>query len=128
MKRFILSLIAAFMLFTTPQIALAAVNDNDNGNMRGNQYVNRLNDTDTNVNVNRRGMTGARTNHYTNGMNRINTNDDWDNTMTTRTLNNNRTVRATAADNGTDWGWLGLLGLIGLAGMMGRGRDRHDVK
>lgn len=125
MKRFVLSLIVAFMLLATPQIALAAGGDHDKGDMRGKQYVNRFNDTDTNAKVNRRGMNGVGTNGFQNGMNRVNTNDDWDNTMTTRTLNNNnRTIRANATDNGTDWGWLGLLGLIGLAGMMGRGRDR----
>lgn len=34
------------------------------------------------------------------------------------------TVRANAADDGMDWGWLGLLGLIGLAGL--RNRERAD--
>ena len=127
MKRLVLSLIAAFMLLTSPQIALAAGGSGDNDGMRSNQYVNRFNDTDANANMNRRGMTGAGTNAYTGGMNRMNTNDDWDNTMTTRTLNdNNRTVRANAANDNTDWGWLGLLGLIGLAGLMGRGRERGD--
>lgn len=29
------------------------------------------------------------------------------------------------ADDGFDWGWLGLLGLIGLAGL--KGRDRKDT-
>lgn len=37
-----------------------------------------------------------------------------------------REVTATAerADDGFDWGWLGLGGLLGLAGLMRR--DRHD--
>jgi hypothetical protein len=39
---------------------------------------------------------------------------------TSSTGNNYRTTAA--ANNGTDWGWLGLLGLLGLAGMMNRGR------
>jgi MYXO-CTERM domain-containing protein len=30
-----------------------------------------------------------------------------------------------AADDGFDWGWLGLLGLIGLAGLAGS-RRRHE--
>lgn len=33
--------------------------------------------------------------------------------------------RTTAADNDTDWGWIGLLGLAGLAGLMGRNRNRE---
>ena len=32
---------------------------------------------------------------------------------------------AAAADEGFDWGWLGLLGLIGLAGLAGS-RRRHE--
>jgi MYXO-CTERM domain-containing protein len=32
---------------------------------------------------------------------------------------------ATAADDGFDWGWIGLLGLIGLAGLAGS-RRRHE--
>ena len=32
---------------------------------------------------------------------------------------------ATRADEGFDWGWLGLLGLIGLAGLAGS-RRRHE--
>lgn len=32
-----------------------------------------------------------------------------------------------AADDGFDWGWIGLLGLIGLAGLSGRKRDDHTT-
>jgi MYXO-CTERM domain-containing protein len=32
---------------------------------------------------------------------------------------------AAAADEGFDWGWIGLLGLIGLAGLAGS-RRRHE--
>lgn len=31
------------------------------------------------------------------------------------------------ADDGFDWGWLGLLGLIGLAGLAGKKRDDRHV-
>jgi MYXO-CTERM domain-containing protein len=31
--------------------------------------------------------------------------------------------RTTAADNDTDWGWIGLLGLAGLFGLRGRNRN-----
>jgi hypothetical protein len=34
-------------------------------------------------------------------------------------------AEAMAADEGFDWGWLGLLGLIGLAGLAGS-RRRHE--
>ncbi|QQE76680.1 WGxxGxxG-CTERM domain-containing protein [Brevibacillus composti] len=37
----------------------------------------------------------------------------------------NNMYRTTAADNDTDWGWIGLLGLAGLAGLMGRNRNRE---
>lgn len=40
---------------------------------------------------------------------------------------NNGTYRARAAENRTNWSWLGLLGLVGLAGLMrgdNRNRDR----
>ncbi|MGH6900399.1 MAG: WGxxGxxG family protein [Geminicoccaceae bacterium] len=33
-----------------------------------------------------------------------------------------------AADEGFDWGWLGLLGLIGLAGLAGSRRRREPVR
>lgn len=33
--------------------------------------------------------------------------------------------RVVYADNGFDWGWLGLIGLFGLAGLTG-GRKRRD--
>ena len=32
-----------------------------------------------------------------------------------------------AAEEGTDWGWIGLLGLLGLAGLAGRRRDRTTI-
>jgi MYXO-CTERM domain-containing protein len=41
---------------------------------------------------------------------------------------NNNMFRTTAADNGTDWGWLGLLGLAGLAGLAGRNRNRNPER
>lgn len=31
----------------------------------------------------------------------------------------------TRADDGFDWGWLGLLGLIGLAGLAGKNKHSH---
>jgi hypothetical protein len=37
--------------------------------------------------------------------------------------NDNNNFRATAADDGADWGWLGLLGLLGLAGMFGKNKN-----
>ena len=33
----------------------------------------------------------------------------------------------TEADDGFDWGWLGLLGLLGLAGLAGRRTATHHV-
>jgi len=53
-----------------------------------------------------------------NGMNGVTTNNQG-------TYNNDYRARttATAADNGMDWGWLGLLGLIGLAGLRGRNHN-----
>jgi hypothetical protein len=35
---------------------------------------------------------------------------------------------ATRADEGFDWGWLGLLGLIGLAGLAGSRRRHESVR
>lgn len=46
-------------------------------------------------------------------------------TNRTNTSMNATNYRTTAvANNGFDWGWLGLLGLIGLAGMRGRDKER----
>jgi MYXO-CTERM domain-containing protein len=146
MKKLLLSVIASLMLLAMPQLAFATGrgDDNDGNALRNNQVVKRFNDmTDDNDGVmKRRNYTRtynevnrykARTYNVNDGVtnnNRMTTrnwNTDWDNNMTTRTMNN--TYRANAVDdNGTDWGWLGLLGLIGLAGLTGRGRDRGDVK
>ncbi|WP_285844078.1 WGxxGxxG family protein [Brevibacillus borstelensis] len=41
---------------------------------------------------------------------------------------NQGTYRTAAADNDTDWGWIGLLGLAGLAGLMGRNRNREPQR
>jgi len=43
----------------------------------------------------------------------------------TNTLGN-RGYRATATNNGSNWGWLGLLGLIGLAGLFTGDRRRAE--
>jgi MYXO-CTERM domain-containing protein len=40
----------------------------------------------------------------------------------------NNMFRTTAADDGTDWGWLGLLGLAGLAGLAGRNRNPNPER
>lgn len=41
---------------------------------------------------------------------------------------NTNAYRTTAADNNTDWGWIGLLGLVGLAGIMGRNRAENPKR
>lgn len=38
-----------------------------------------------------------------------------------------RTVTTRTADDGFDWGWLGLLGLAGLLGLRGRDDTRRTV-
>lgn len=130
MKKFGLAIVASLMLLITPSAAFAANRGDDDG-MRNNQIVNRFNDmADNKGTVNRGTNMSNNGRYYTNNGNRVGNNGingDWDRNMTTRNINGN-TVRANAADDGTDWGWLGLLGLIGLAGMMGRGRDRGDIK
>ena len=140
MRKWMLSLAATLMLLVLPSTAHAAGGRDDNvkaGNaVRGNQVVNQINDMTrpdgaVNRQMNRQNGTittndGFQTmNNGDWGMN--GRRDNWDNNMTTRSVNN-RTYRTNAADNDTDWGWLGLLGLIGLAGMMGRGRDRGDAR
>lgn len=139
MRKMALSFVAIMMLLTMPSVAFAAGGRDDNGvnMMRDNRSVNRFNDGNIGMDNDLRlngvlGNDGVNNNRFrtmnTDNNRRFNTNNDWNNNMTTRNMGNGNVYRANAADDGTDWGWLGLLGLIGLAGMMGRGRDRGDAR
>jgi|GEM_PF-1433920 hypothetical protein len=50
----------------------------------------------------------------------------YDNGYRTNNFRGNN-YRTAAADDGFDWGWLGLLGLFGLAGLRNRGREREHA-
>lgn len=134
MKKMLLSFVATLMLLAMPSAVFAAGSRDDNsGNaMRGNQYVNRYNNMndDNNLRINGNMANDGFQTMNTNNNRRFNTNNNnWNNNMTTRSVDNGNVYRTNAANNNdTDWGWLGLLGLIGLAGMMGRNRDRGDIK
>lgn len=115
--------------------AAVTTNQNDNGLERaaerfGNGVQRAANNVETGVErAADRTERGMERTFGVRDFDSYNTNANRTDANRTRTMNqaNYRTNAATtaaAADDGFDWGWLGLIGLLGLAGMRGRDRER----
>ncbi|PZD97068.1 hypothetical protein DNH61_04010 [Paenibacillus sambharensis] len=104
--------------------ATTVTNGTDEYGTRGMAGTTAGTNAYTAANGNNRGMNNYTTDtNNNNGFRRygVNSAGNGNNTMTGQRL------RANAANDGMDWGWLGLLGLLGLSGLRGRNRDRETT-